>query len=955
MGIGHFFVVNVTGSVPSSASLPASQSTADVGTATSTWATKTSLILPAKTPRVSSAGWVAASQRLFSDKTGPDGFEYVYIPRSRRIMHSEVHRSLRTLGADTGRLLDINFPACEVIGILVHVQYLEEFKSQLASAKVSLVNNFDPLDPKNVADPKFANLSVSGLETQALVLQNARCLQALKFLRSHLVLLVAHFFVQSGWIGLEEIPARPVGLWNANGLQPRAIKDMLNHYQSLHMLFITETWLLSPARLPTSWSQFHLYGSPVAGNYRRSMGVSLLVSPSCSYAVTQIPMPNNYALAVKIGTLRLICLYLPPSMPTHEALDILSAIPLTDDIIICGDFNARLGSVTGDYASNPRGVALEQWLEERSLTVFNGVLSPCTPTYISFCNEVEISSIIDLFITNTNFANPSLHIATELSLGSDHRLLSLSFTYNLQHSPPAPPPMRQTWNLSHLHEDDVRSLYVTTIATKSISLLVSLQDLVQNLPTICPLIDALTNSFNTLIYDSLSSSIGSRPPCLSHWKSFWTPALQAAADHRDGCYKQWRRACGIDKINWWSRHQHAHKEFCQQVQTAKHLSWHAFCHSMNLDFNKAMSKIKQSKWRRQPQHTFQHDDSPAVAATVMCDHLALVYSGHILPDIRPPPPPLNTSLMPFASVDSPFTSPVVETFMQFMPNRNVPALATMATLNAVGACQSGFSLLFSSHLYRIFIRPKFEYGLTILPLRRTDTIQLEKIQDKCLRMIIGRHRISSTTVLKHICHLPSMSFRADVLITKFCIRAHYLPSGCLLSLLHHHHSQSSSLVTLRHNTLLQSIPIDLNFKTDQLQLSSNQVLFLVCRPLLEVDPILFLPATRVERSCLVCWRMGWLPGTSKNCPCGTDHTSRHHLAVCSLVPAHSLACLPIPSDQNCNPIDVAITALPYSSQAPCPSYWVALLTILWHFDKLCNPDGDYTHETHFCTLWAGLS
>ncbi|OAD80285.1 hypothetical protein PHYBLDRAFT_160932 [Phycomyces blakesleeanus NRRL 1555(-)] len=518
---------NVTGPVPSSASLPAPH-----------------LILPAKTPQLPSAHRVAVSQRLFSDKTSPDGFEYVYIPRSRRIMHSEVHRSLRTLGVDTGHLLDINFPARGVIGILLHVQYLEEFKSQLASAKVSLVSNFDPLDPKNVADPKFVNLSVSGLETQALVLQNACCLQALKFLRSHLVLPVSHFFVQSGWIGLAEIPVQPVaehfGLWNTNGLQPRAIKDVLNHCQSLHMLFITETWLLSPARLLTSWSQFHLYGSSVAGNYCGSMGVSLLVSPSCPYAVTQIPMPNNYALAVKIGTLRLICLYLPPSMPTHEALDILSVIPLTDDTIICGDFNARLGSVTGDYACNSRGIALEQWFEERSLTVLNRVLSPCTPTYISFRNEVEISSIIDLFITNTNFANPSLHVATELSLGSDHRLLSLSFTYDLQHSPPAPPPMRQTWNLSRLYEDDVRSLYVTTFVNKSASLLTTLQDLVQNPPTICPPIDALTNSFNALIYDSLSSSIGSRPPRPSHWKSFWTPALQAAADHRDGCYKQWR-------------------------------------------------------------------------------------------------------------------------------------------------------------------------------------------------------------------------------------------------------------------------------------------------------------------------------------------------------------------------------------------------------------------------------
>ncbi|OAD66179.1 hypothetical protein PHYBLDRAFT_70982 [Phycomyces blakesleeanus NRRL 1555(-)] len=123
---------------------------------------------------------VAASQRLFSDKTDPDGFEYAYISRSRHITHSEVRRSLCTLGVDTGRLLDINFPGCGVIGILVHV---------------SLVNNFDPLDPKNAADPKFVNLSLSGLETQTLVLQNACCIQALKFLRPHLVLLVAHFLV----------------------------------------------------------------------------------------------------------------------------------------------------------------------------------------------------------------------------------------------------------------------------------------------------------------------------------------------------------------------------------------------------------------------------------------------------------------------------------------------------------------------------------------------------------------------------------------------------------------------------------------------------------------------------------------------------------------------------------------------------------------------------------------
>ena len=70
-----------------------------------------------------------------------------------------------------------------------------------------------------------------------------------------------------------------IGLWNANGLQASTVDDLLRHCQSFSLVFITETWLLPPARLPTSWQQFHLYGSPVAGQYRGSMGVSALVSP----------------------------------------------------------------------------------------------------------------------------------------------------------------------------------------------------------------------------------------------------------------------------------------------------------------------------------------------------------------------------------------------------------------------------------------------------------------------------------------------------------------------------------------------------------------------------------------------------------------------------------------------------------------------------------------------------
>ncbi|OAD75521.1 hypothetical protein PHYBLDRAFT_166759 [Phycomyces blakesleeanus NRRL 1555(-)] len=291
----------------------------------------------------------------------------------------------------------------------------------------------------------------------------------------------------------------------------------------------------------------------------------------------------------------------------------------------------------------------------------------------------------------------------------------------------------------------------------------------------------------------------------------------------------------------------------------------------------------------------------------------------------------------------------------------------MATLTAVGACRSGFSLLLSSRLFKTFIRPKFEYGLAITCLLQKDVLLLEKIQDKCLRMIVGGHATSSTAVLKHICNLPSMAFRVDILKTKFCLRAHTLPSGCLLSLLHSHHLQASTLSTLHTNPLFASIPPDLNcssriklskhfesFRQEKFahfRLTNTKILIQACRPLLEVDPVLFLPATCIERGRLVRWRMGWLPGKPKECACGFDHTSRRHLQFCITIPSQLFSQLPAPPTDEDNIIDFAISALPISSTHPSPLYWKALLTILWHIDMLCNPNGNYTHETDHGSLW----
>ncbi|KAG1594976.1 hypothetical protein G6F46_014430 [Rhizopus delemar] len=87
-----------------------------------------------------------------------------------------------------------------------------------------------------------------------------------------------------------------IGLWNANGLQESTADDLLRHCQSFSLVFITETWLLPPHRIRTSWTQFNLYGSPVVNSYRGSQGVSALVSPSCPMAVVQFPVHTKSLL-----------------------------------------------------------------------------------------------------------------------------------------------------------------------------------------------------------------------------------------------------------------------------------------------------------------------------------------------------------------------------------------------------------------------------------------------------------------------------------------------------------------------------------------------------------------------------------------------------------------------------------------------------------------------------------
>jgi hypothetical protein len=168
------------------------------GTAASTWATRTAQHRP---PQPRSAKKIAAAARAFTpaDPNAPQGYDYVYIPRSRRLTFREARARLRTLGVDTFRVLDITFPARSVLGLLVHQQYRTDLESELAKAKIKPIR-FDPFDPAHIADPAHASKSKDERATLAIDLHTERCIRALRRMRYHLAVAVGRSFLEHGCI-----------------------------------------------------------------------------------------------------------------------------------------------------------------------------------------------------------------------------------------------------------------------------------------------------------------------------------------------------------------------------------------------------------------------------------------------------------------------------------------------------------------------------------------------------------------------------------------------------------------------------------------------------------------------------------------------------------------------------------------------------------------------------------
>ncbi|KAI9243685.1 hypothetical protein EDC94DRAFT_630509 [Helicostylum pulchrum] len=363
----------------------------------------------------------------------------------------------------------------------------------------------------------------------------------------------------------------------------------------------------------------------------------------------------------------------------------LDSVPLHQNTILCGDFNARLFTFTGDTASNARGTQFKTWLEDREMSVLNATLAYGLPTFRRMMQDVEHTSIIDLFITNNLniLQRPAITIYSDLTMGSDHCLSSFTFDLDLDVNDTNDPQTvnpRRTWKLSKLREADVCVEYVRQFKIKADPIHDTLSKVCRRLTdcpatAVSPNFDAIHNILCSTIYSALDSTVGNKPQRAPHHKKYWTTELQTSADYRAQCYKKWRRSTGLDKLVTWKNYISSNAKFRYQILVAKRLSWRDYCRSLTDDYTKAMSQIKYQKRKREQSSTFSHPEGPEKAANIMANHLEKVYDGQYLPE---PHRVLDfvSSELPFVdTTDNPrFDPTTVEVYIDCLPKRKAPGI-----------------------------------------------------------------------------------------------------------------------------------------------------------------------------------------------------------------------------------------------------------------------------------------
>ena len=106
----------------------------------------------------------------------------------------------------------------------------------------------------------------------------------------------------------------------------------------------------------------------------------------------------------------------------------------------------------------------------------------------------------------------------------------------------------------------------------------------------------------------------------------------------------------------------------------------------------------------------------------------------------------------------------------YLKRRIEETLTAANRLSGMGMNIGGFSPSTNALLYKVFIRPKIEASLCILPPLKKFTNLLDKVQGQILRRIIRASKTCSGIILRSLFQIQSLTFRMKWLRTRFIRR-----------------------------------------------------------------------------------------------------------------------------------------------------------------------------------------
>jgi hypothetical protein len=141
--------------------------------------------------------------RLFTAISSNQGFEHIYVPIRSRVPYKKVRSELRNAGINSGSIVDIHYPNNKVLALLVHNDYIDTCRSLLLAEGLTCIENFNPYDPKHLADPQFKEATDEERTKQLAIIRENQVHKTLTYLRNPVKLAVARDFHRKGLISTE--------------------------------------------------------------------------------------------------------------------------------------------------------------------------------------------------------------------------------------------------------------------------------------------------------------------------------------------------------------------------------------------------------------------------------------------------------------------------------------------------------------------------------------------------------------------------------------------------------------------------------------------------------------------------------------------------------------------------------------------------------------------------------